>query len=88
MPRSISTLCSLLGYSRQALYQGQQQLQQQAYKEELLVQQVLLIRSRQKRLGGRKLLGLLSAFLKEHDICIGRDAFFDTLQKQITHPQT
>lgn len=81
MPRSISTLCSLLGYSRQALYQGQQQLQQQAYKEELLVQQVLLIRSRQKRLGGRKLLGLLSAFLKEHDICIGRDAFFDLLCK-------
>lgn len=44
MPKNISTLCSLLGYSRQALYQGRRQHQQQAYKEALIIQQVQMIR--------------------------------------------
>ncbi|MCF3109240.1 IS3 family transposase [Niabella sp. CC-SYL272] len=79
MPKNISTLCSLLGYSRQALYQGGRQQQQQAYKEALIIQQVQMIRLTQKRLGGRKLLGLLGNFFKEHKISIGRDAFFNLL---------
>lgn len=81
MPRNISILCSLLGYRRQAFYQKQQQLQQQLYKEELLVQQVHFIRLQQKRLGGRKILYLLENFLQEHAITMGRDAFFDLLSR-------
>lgn len=39
-PRNITSLCSLLGYSRQGLYKAQQHHQQQCFEEELLVQQV------------------------------------------------
>lgn len=79
MPRSISTLCSLLGYSRQALYQGQHQKEQEAYREDLLLQQIQVIRTTQKRLGGKKLMLMLKSFMQQHHIEIGRDCFFDLL---------
>ena len=79
MPRSVSALCSLLGYSRQALYQGWQQQEHEAYAEELLLQQIQTIRKTQKRLGGRKLLLMLNSFMQQHRIAIGRDCFFDLL---------
>ncbi len=79
MPRSVSALCSLLGYSRQALYQGQHHQQQEAYAKELLLQQIQIIRTEQKRVGGRKLLLMLNGFMHQHGIIIGRDSFFDLL---------
>jgi putative transposase len=58
-PRNITSLCSLLGYSRQGLYKAQQHHQQQCFEEELLVQQVQKIRVDQSRIGGRRLHHML-----------------------------
>lgn len=80
--RSISALCSLLGYSRQAYYQYQLQSEKEALQQDLLVQEVLSIRKDQKRLGARKLLHKMQGFIRQHDILIGRDTFFDLLARQ------
>ena len=77
--RSITALCSLLGFSRQAYYQHQQQSEKEALEQELLIQEVLLIRKDQKRLGARKLLHKMQDFIQQHHIGIGRDSFFDLL---------
>ena len=75
-------LCSLFGYSRQAYYQQIRAQEQQALQEDLLVQEVLRIRHTQKRLGARKLLVMMRAFMADHRIEIGRDAFFELLGEQ------
>jgi len=69
----------LLGYSRQAYYQHKKQVEKESLQNDLLINQVLTIRKTQKRLGGRKLLFKLAPFIKEHNISIGRDAFFNLL---------
>lgn len=46
------------------------------------MQEVLRIRKTQKRIGVRKLMILMSVFMRQHTIPIGRDAFFDLLRKQ------
>lgn len=78
--RSLSTLCPLLGYSRQAYYQRRISIEKDVFEGELLIQEVLRIRRRQKRLGTRKLLVVLEEFMHEHSIRLGRDAFFDLLR--------
>jgi transposase InsO family protein len=78
-PRSITSLCSLLGYSRQGLYKAQQQHQQQCFEEELLVQQVQKIRVDQPRIGGRRLHHMLQPFMQQHHFKMGRDSFFKLL---------
>lgn len=77
--RSIKSLCSLLGYSRQAYYQSRKIVEKEALQNELLIQQVLCIRSRQHRIGGRKLFFMLKAFIEAHKIRMGRDVFFELL---------
>ena len=77
--RNITALCSLLGYSRQAYYQQLQSEEQQALKSELIVQEVINIRNRQKMVGTRKLLFMLQPFMRQHKIEIGRDALFTLL---------
>jgi len=72
--------CSLLGYSRQSYYQYQKQQQRDAFEEELIVQEVLVHRRLQKRIGGRKLFVMMNLFLKQHAIGMGRDAFFSLLR--------
>ena len=69
----------MLGYSRQALYQKKKEREKTALEHELIIQRVLSIRSRQPRVGTRKLLKMLGSFLSEHQIKIGRDALFDLL---------
>lgn len=80
--RSITALCSLLGYTRQAYYQHKKQLEKESLQHDLLIDQVLVIRKKQKRLGGRKLLYKLEPFMLEHHISIGRDTFFDLLSER------
>jgi transposase InsO family protein len=77
--RSIQTLCSLLGYSRQAFYKFIKHAEKEALQHDLILQEVLSIRKTQKRLGTRKLLFKMDGFMKEHQIEIGRDAMFDLL---------
>lgn len=78
--RQLRTLCSLLGISRQAYYQHNKALQRQVLQHELIIQQVLSIRASQHKVGSRKLLIMLTAFLSAHHISIGRDAFFSLLR--------
>jgi putative transposase len=80
--RSITALCSLLGYTRLAYYQHKKQLEKEWLQHDLLVNQVLNIRKNQKRIGGRKLLFLLEPFMQKHHISIGRDAFFNLLSER------
>ncbi|CAG0994463.1 MAG: hypothetical protein HND27_10870 [Bacteroidetes bacterium] len=77
--RSIQTLCSLLGYSRQAFYKFIKQSEKEALQHDLILQEVLKIRKTLKRLGTRKLLFKMEEFMREHHIDIGRDAMFDLL---------
>lgn len=73
--------CSLLGYSRQAYYQYQKQQEKEAFQAELIVQEVLRHRKLQKRIGGRKLFGMIDSFLHQHAIVMSRDAFFNVLRE-------
>lgn len=77
--RSIQTLCSLLGYSRQAFYKFVKHAEKEALQHDLIHQEVLRIRKTLKRLGTRKLLFKMEGFMREHHIEIGRDAMFDLL---------
>ncbi|RZM15429.1 MAG: IS3 family transposase [Pedobacter sp.] len=77
---SLSALCALLGYSRQAFYQFEKNNNQNCFEAELVIQQVLLHRSLQPRLGTRKLLVLMQDFVQEHQLKLGRDALFDLLR--------
>jgi len=72
----------LLGYSRQAYYQHKKQSEKESLQHDLLINKVLIIRISQKRLGGRKLLDRLVPFMQEHQISIGRDAFFNLLSER------
>jgi transposase InsO family protein len=78
---SVSLLCLLSGHSRQAYYKHRVLKEEEPLKEELIVQQVMGYRQLQRRIGGRKLLILVSPFMELHDIGMGRDAFFDFLRK-------
>jgi putative transposase len=77
--RSTRALCLLLGYSRQAFYQQKQAKETDALQHELVIQQVLGIRERQKNVGTRKLFEMLHPFLDQHCISMGRDALFGLL---------
>lgn len=76
----LSTLCPLLGYSRQAYYQRRRSIEKEVFEGELLVQEVIRIRGTQGRLGGRKLMVVMEDFISEHNIVVGRDAFFELLR--------
>ena len=79
--RCLSSLCLLLGYTRQAFYGYQKHLQQEVFQSELVVQEVLRHRQTQPRTGTRKLLIMLQGFVKLHQINIGRDALFSLLRE-------
>jgi putative transposase len=78
----LSSLCLLLGYSRQAYYKHLRCKETEALQTELLLQEVQRIRTRQKRIGTRKLLFMMNRFFQQHKIHIGRDAFFDLLRER------
>lgn len=78
----MSSLCLLLGYSRQAYYKQLRFKEKEALQIELLLQEVGRIRARQKRIGARKLIFMMNGFFQQHKIHIGRDAFFDLLRER------
>ena len=81
-PRSLRALCSLLGRNRQAYYWRLAAGEKEVFGAELLVQEVLSIRSEMKRIGGRKLYLMTEVFRGEHRIGMGRDAFFEVLREE------
>jgi hypothetical protein len=74
--RSLTVLCSLSGYSRLAYYQHIHAVQKEAYQSELIIQQVLLIRKTQKKVGTRKLLLMMNDFFKSSSDRNGQGCFF------------
>lgn len=78
-PRSITSLCSLLGYSRQGLYKAQKAQERHCFEEELIVQKVNKIRELQPRIGGRRLHYMLAPFMQAHQLKMGRDSLFKCL---------
>ena len=72
----------MLGYSRQAYYQHKKQIEKESLQYGILIDEVLMIRKTQKRLGSRKLIHKLKPFMVQHQIVIGRDAFFDLLSER------
>jgi len=76
---NIAGLCAALDYSRQAFYQHRTTIEREALQEELIIQEVLRIRLRQKRVGTTRLLEMMQAFLLAHKIQKGRDKLNDLL---------
>lgn len=72
----------MLGFSRQAYYQHKKQIEKESLQYGILIDEVLKIRKTQKRLGCRKLIYKLDPFMAQHQIVIGRDAFFDLLSER------
>jgi putative transposase len=75
----IATLCKLFGKTRHAWYDAQWRGDDQALKDELIIQMVIEIRTSLPRIGTRKLLHLLTPRLAEHHLAVGRDYLFDLL---------
>jgi transposase InsO family protein len=79
----LQVLCSLLGpYTRQAYYKHQRREEKVAIEAELVIKEVIGIRSVQKRIGGRKMYYMLGGFFSDHKIKMGRNVFFDLLRDQ------
>ena len=78
---SLSRLCLLSGYSRQSYYKRGLVQEEKPLKEELIIQQVIGYRRLQPRIGGKKLFILISPFIKQHQMKIGRDAFLTVMRK-------
>lgn len=70
-----------MGYTPQAYHKQTKHHLLKQVNEDLILQQVYLIRKEQPRCGTRKLLIMLQPFLSQHNINIGRDHFFNLLSK-------
>ena len=71
----------MLGYTPQAYHKKAKKQLIKQVNDDLVIQQVHHIRSEQPRCGTRKLLIMLQPYLRQHNIVIGRDYFFDLLAK-------
>ena len=77
---SLANLCSWFGLTRQAYYQSKNRVEKDLIEQGILLDKIGDIRKDHKRLGGRKLFFKLESFMHEHNIKMGRDAFFDLLR--------
>lgn len=77
---NIADLCSWFGVTRQAYYQSKNRSSNVAFHEDLILQGISSFRKNHPKKGGRKLFERLQPFILEHDIKMGRDAFFDLLR--------
>ena len=79
--RSLKVICRLLGYTRQAYHKRSIREEREAIRNDLVVQEVMRVRTTQKRIGVRKLHYMLESFLADHSIEMGRDALYDLLRE-------
>lgn len=75
----MKSICRLLGYTPQAYHKKTKHHLRKQVNEDLIIQQVHLIREDQPRCGARKLLLMLQPFLDKYQLAIGRDTFFELL---------
>lgn len=81
MGYSVDKICQMHGYSRQGYYQRKRQETEKLLKGMLLLEEIRRIRSRQPRIGGRKLYHLLKSFMDSLGLKLGRDRFFAFLKE-------
>jgi transposase InsO family protein len=79
--RSLKASCRLLGYTRQAFYKQKRRVERKAISAELILQEVVKIRSTQQRVGVRKLHHMIAGFTHEHGVEMGRDALYKLLRE-------
>jgi transposase InsO family protein len=65
--------------TRQAYYQYYWQKEETSFEQELVIKEVLRVRKSHKKMGCRKLMVKLEAFMLDHQIKMGRDALFNLL---------
>lgn len=75
----VRALCERVGMSRQNYYAARRLRQRRQVDEGMIVELVKRERRMQPRLGGRKLLHVLSSELTEAGVQVGRDWFFEVL---------
>lgn len=75
----LAKLCGWFGITRQAYYQNGWKGIDISIEEEILLNEVSIIRKSHKRMGTRKLYHKLESFMLEHQIKMGRDGLFDLL---------
>ena len=78
---SLETICAVHGISRQAYYHYQKHQANEQLKQEMVLQLVCQIRSRQPRIGVRKLYQLLKLQFEHLGLQLGRDALFGLLRE-------
>lgn len=77
----LEVLCGLLGKTRQAFYDHRRRQDRLMFDEALLVELVHKQRKLTPGIGGRKLFYLLQNDILRHHIAIGRDRFFEVLDR-------
>lgn len=76
---SLGRLCLLFGITRQSYYQHYGFAAELDLCRGLVFGEVLKLREKHPRMGGRKLYELLEGFMLEHGIKMGRDSLFELL---------
>ena len=79
--RSLKVLCWLLGYTRQAYYKSKRLVERRAFGAEIILREVVRLRTQQKRVGVRKLHHMMGSFTRGHGVEMGRDALYDLLRE-------
>ena len=77
---SLATVCAAHGVSRQAFYQYQKHRANERLKQEMVLQLVCQVRTRQPKIGVRKLYRLLKPEFEKLNLQLGRDALFRLLR--------
>lgn len=72
--------CERLGMTRQNYYKRREERAARSLGDEMLCKHVIDIRADHPRMGGRKLLKLISADLAMHGMRVGRDKLFNILR--------
>ena len=82
MDYHVTDICQVHGYSRQAYYKRRNADYRQVLMEAIIIKQVLEIRRRQTKIGGRQLYHRIKPVLEEMQFKFGRDRFFDLLRRE------
>jgi putative transposase len=79
---SLERICRLFGITRQACYQYFQQEERIRVEQRIVLEEIKSIRHNHKSMGTRKLHYLISPFLIDNNIKMGRDALFHLLAEE------
>lgn len=78
---TVTELCKVHGYSRQAYYKRRSESYRMILMEAIMFEHVQEIRRRQPKIGGKKLYHKIKPIMLEMQFKFGRDRFFDFLRR-------